>query len=625
MSDMFAGSPLSSIEPLDPFSEKVSRDRGATVTYDPSPMHPKSLETDEKMREIPDLGRNLSPAQRQKAQYIDLAVKAFSPLEKYLQTTFSSWECLNRSFMPIAQTVAGSRSDSSERKPSRSNGTPRENSSVSELIPVTKVPGEKETVMLRMGPAVRREHVNALGLSEKPKDRTKRDDNRARNTVRVPAIDWNAARAFYDQLLEAGDDILSELKFCRLESSKDTSVSLLDSDDNHNLEFIELALHEARVTILTSMLRTTESLLKRPGHALTRPEDVRFLLILLANPLLSPGSIKLTTSRISPPNGGNPSSEPSRSGGSKDKSSSRTKSREGRSGIGGPGHNSFLLKRLFGLLSNLPNDCHRYILSWLSIAPRAIFRELVEVGGTFTTYRIQQTMSKKRYRGKFPYSDDWQLKATARVMTLLEKANNDVLGKRSPFSSYDDPASKESPRTIHLVPVNLFYNMRLDYLDIIADFEAWERKESKFCFCQYPFYLSMGAKASIIDHDSKRQMETKARSAFISNISTRTAFSAYMNLKVRRECIVEDSLKGIGESVGTLEEHKKGLKVQFVGEDGIDAGGLRKEWFLLLAREVFDPRYGMVANCDISLVANGYRIVRLRGGFELLLFQPIFS
>jgi len=29
-----------------------------------------------------------------------------------------------------------------------------------------------------------------------------------------------------------------------------------------------------------------------------------------------------------------------------------------------------------------------------------------------------------------------------------------------------------------------------------------------------------------------------------------------------------------------------------VGEDGVDAGGLRKEWFLLLCREVFDPLYG---------------------------------
>lgn len=30
-----------------------------------------------------------------------------------------------------------------------------------------------------------------------------------------------------------------------------------------------------------------------------------------------------------------------------------------------------------------------------------------------------------------------------------------------------------------------------------------------------------------------------------------------------------------------------------MGEEGVDAGGLRKEWFLLLVRSLFDPQYGM--------------------------------
>lgn len=37
---------------------------------------------------------------------------------------------------------------------------------------------------------------------------------------------------------------------------------------------------------------------------------------------------------------------------------------------------------------------------------------------------------------------------------------------------------------------------------------------------------------------------------------------------------------------------KKSLRIEFVGEDGVDAGGLRKEWFLLLVRQLFDPQYG---------------------------------
>ena len=37
---------------------------------------------------------------------------------------------------------------------------------------------------------------------------------------------------------------------------------------------------------------------------------------------------------------------------------------------------------------------------------------------------------------------------------------------------------------------------------------------------------------------------------------------------------------------------KKKLKVTFVGEAGLDMGGLTKEWFLLLIRQIFHTDYG---------------------------------
>jgi E3 ubiquitin-protein ligase HECTD2 len=53
----------------------------------------------------------------------------------------------------------------------------------------------------------------------------------------------------------------------------------------------------------------------------------------------------------------------------------------------------------------------------------------------------------------------------------------------------------------------------------------------------------------------------------------------------------------VSEVVGSSQEEvKKGLRIEFIGEEGIDAGGLRKEWFLLLVREVFDPNHGMASD-----------------------------
>jgi hypothetical protein len=54
-----------------------------------------------------------------------------------------------------------------------------------------------------------------------------------------------------------------------------------------------------------------------------------------------------------------------------------------------------------------------------------------------------------------------------------------------------------------------------------------------------------------------------------------------------------NSLRRISEVVGSGQgDIKKGLKIDFIGEEGVDAGGLRKEWFLLLIREVFDEAHG---------------------------------
>jgi hypothetical protein len=38
----------------------------------------------------------------------------------------------------------------------------------------------------------------------------------------------------------------------------------------------------------------------------------------------------------------------------------------------------------------------------------------------------------------------------------------------------------------------------------------------------------------------------------------------------------------------------KPLRVHFIGEDGIDAGGVKKEFFQLLVTEMLSPDYGML-------------------------------
>ena len=61
----------------------------------------------------------------------------------------------------------------------------------------------------------------------------------------------------------------------------------------------------------------------------------------------------------------------------------------------------------------------------------------------------------------------------------------------------------------------------------------------------------------------------------------------YLILRVRRENIVQDTLQQLVHFDGSsADELKKELKVIFVGEEGVDEGGVQKEFMHVVTREV---------------------------------------
>jgi len=565
-----------------------------------------------------------------------LAKDMFKRLEDNLFLSFSDWECLNGSFTK-------ERKDSGERN--KAEGT---EISVAEhggksrgggerkrdIAFVTEKIGEKEAMLL-MG---RGRFAKGYTKSERT-DRSRAD---AKLSVRSPGIDWDAVNEFYDMVMNAGGDYPLERVLHRpiggdkgeaLKELPERSLSRRLGWEDEIME-ISAEIEGARDNIARALLKATESILKRPRRPLKKPEEVRFLLIILANPLLYPPSSRAPARS----NSGMASVlnvHPPRSVGDKltvpKRYPSNSSSYSGANG--GPGHHSGIVKRILGLLSNLPNECHHYLVSWFTRMPETQFRRLVELVGSFITYRLTRQQGRKRLHAgglvgstgkQLSYDDDWQIRAAARVMSLFFSANNNTAGRRGLLSfsydmvddnlSYGQIARREAQRRGQIIPTSEFYNMLLDYHDLIADFDVWESRASRFCFCQYPFLLSMGAKISILEHDAKRQMEVQARHAFFNSIATRRTINQYLVLKVRRECLVEDSLKGISEGVGSLDDIKKGLRIEFIGEDGVDAGGLKKEWFLLVARDVFDPAHG------IPTPSASYRCDRRKGLWNLGMF-----
>jgi hypothetical protein len=64
-----------------------------------------------------------------------------------------------------------------------------------------------------------------------------------------------------------------------------------------------------------------------------------------------------------------------------------------------------------------------------------------------------------------------------------------------------------------------------------------------------------------------------------------------IKLSVRRSEVFMDSFYQLRHR--SAEEMRGKLSVQFTGEEGVDAGGLVREWFGILAREIFNPNYAL--------------------------------
>eukprot|EP01133_Synstelium_polycarpum_P008997 gene8997-10553_t len=64
-----------------------------------------------------------------------------------------------------------------------------------------------------------------------------------------------------------------------------------------------------------------------------------------------------------------------------------------------------------------------------------------------------------------------------------------------------------------------------------------------------------------------------------------------IRLRIRRNHIFEDSYMQL--RMRPADEFKGKLHIQFSGEEGIDVGGLLREWYLVLSREMFNPNYAL--------------------------------
>uniref|UniRef100_A0AAR5Q3R7 HECT-type E3 ubiquitin transferase n=2 Tax=Dendroctonus ponderosae TaxID=77166 RepID=A0AAR5Q3R7_DENPD len=167
------------------------------------------------------------------------------------------------------------------------------------------------------------------------------------------------------------------------------------------------------------------------------------------------------------------------------------------------------------------------------------------------------------------------------IMVFLNKLNHNIDGLK--------------------VPYDIFHMNELhDYLDVRFDYVLWlsDNDSGKLYLCNYPFLFDAHAKLKLLETDQSLQMQNamqnaaqQAAFAALFSPTQMVALNQFLVLNVTRDHIIEDTLREL--RAVNPSDLKKPLKIKFCGEEAEDAGGVTKEFFMLLLRGILDPKYGM--------------------------------
>ncbi|XP_064865442.1 ubiquitin-protein ligase E3A-like isoform X2 [Oncorhynchus nerka] len=183
-------------------------------------------------------------------------------------------------------------------------------------------------------------------------------------------------------------------------------------------------------------------------------------------------------------------------------------------------------------------------------------------------------------------------------LTLQELLGEERSNKKGPRV---DPLEKElGVRTLDcrrpLIPFEEFVNEPLnDVLEMDKDFTFFKvDSESKFSFQSCPFILNACTKSLGLYYDNRISMYSERRITALYSLVQGQQLNPYLRLKVRRDHIIDDALVRLEMiAMENPADLRKQLFVEFEGEQGVDEGGVSKEFFQLVLEEMFNPDIGM--------------------------------
>ncbi|XP_031458712.1 probable E3 ubiquitin-protein ligase HERC4 isoform X3 [Phasianus colchicus] len=226
--------------------------------------------------------------------------------------------------------------------------------------------------------------------------------------------------------------------------------------------------------------------------------------------------------------------------------------------------------------------------NWWSVLEPPLFLKIVElykdvVVHLLKLYKIGIPPSERRIFTNF-------LHTAFRVLEILHRVN-----ERGQVIQYD---------RFYIHEIQDLIDIRNDYVNWVqqqvfgmdVNHGLTELTDMPVTICTYPFVFDAQAKTTLLQTDAVMQMQMAVDQAHRQNLSSLflpvfESVNPCLILMVRRDNIVGDAVEVLRKTKSV--DYKKPLKVIFVGEEAVDVGGVRKEFFLLIMRELLDPKYGM--------------------------------
>ncbi|KAE9985362.1 hypothetical protein BLS_008301 [Venturia inaequalis] len=423
--------------------------------------------------------------------------------------------------------------------------------------------------------------------------------------------DWDALRQWYNAILHYFLDVESCLK--------------LVCDGHQNAQQAGPLRDEVRwigLDMMKALLEMIDFLVTAPRHTPINANDLRYLVVLLVNPILGPKQSNLAEveyRRRDKMRTMNSSLYQAKHG--TDRPIGTQEAKDWRKDVESPKQR--IMGLLLGRLANAPRQHQQALIHWFAEVPGRDFRDLVESLKRFIGERLRLLKPRSKderdalrtqrhlFAGmKLPnmpppnssvprYSKSrsmWALRAACSVLEMLFTANDKHVDKPEWWERVGEKTIRHPAVRRRLLPVDEFSFSLLDpsasRIDVEEDFEAWETRAASFTFCQYRFMLTLGTKVKIMELYCNRRRREMAQQDWFN--SARMDRDGYFRMNVRRDCVADDSLKQLRQAIGSGSgETMKKLRVKFEDEMAIDGGGPAKEWFLSLAQDLFHGDHGL--------------------------------